>query len=187
MSSTVFCRVRMVALVAGVCLFSVNLEITPAAAAPKEDPFLGVTPNWDKNLPSDSRFTILSAFGGEAVRDNNTGLVWEQAPNVTNRNWFQSLAYCLNKKVGGTLGWRLPSAIELASLIDLSLPAPFVSASIFTFTALPSAGIWSATTNASLPANAWYVDIGGSGLPTFDKSGGLVAWCVRGPMNADAY
>src|SRR5262245_56889752 len=47
-----------------------------------------VTPNWDKNLPandpggacpaSSSRFTCV--FGGAAVRDNETGLVWEQSP-----------------------------------------------------------------------------------------------------------
>jgi hypothetical protein len=78
-------RVGMVMLVGGLCLVGSGLEITPSAAAPpvKDDALAGVTQNWDKNLPSDSRFTVLSAFGGAAVRDNNTGLVWEQAPDPT--------------------------------------------------------------------------------------------------------
>jgi hypothetical protein len=33
---------------------------------------------WDKNLSSTSRFTILSEFNEAAVRDNNTGLVWDE-------------------------------------------------------------------------------------------------------------
>src|SRR5262245_54656228 len=32
----------------------------------------GSTTSWDKNLPSDSRFTVLSAFGGAAVRPFTT-------------------------------------------------------------------------------------------------------------------
>jgi hypothetical protein len=41
----------------------------------------GFTQNWNKNLPSASRFTVLTSFRGTAVRDNNTGLVSEQAPD----------------------------------------------------------------------------------------------------------
>jgi hypothetical protein len=51
----------------------------------KDDALTGVTQNWDKNLPSASRFTVLANFGGAAVRDNNTGLVWEQAADGTTR------------------------------------------------------------------------------------------------------
>jgi hypothetical protein len=39
----------------------------------KENALAGVTQNWDKNLPSASRFTVLPSFNNEAVRDNNTG------------------------------------------------------------------------------------------------------------------
>jgi hypothetical protein len=41
--------------------------------------------NWDKNLPSASRFTILHDFNNEAVRDNETGLVWERSPIGTTK------------------------------------------------------------------------------------------------------
>ncbi|HSB45950.1 MAG TPA: DUF1566 domain-containing protein [Nitrospira sp.] len=134
MSRRVFSRVRMVALVAGVCLLSANLEITPVAAAPDapQGPFAGVTQNWDKNLPSASRFTVLTVFGGAAVRDNNTGLVWEQAPSADLVIWRIATSNCLNKQVGKTVGWRLPSEAELSSLRDPTLQIPFVPTSVFT-------------------------------------------------------
>jgi len=84
-------------------------------AAPVTD-LSGVTQSWDKNLPSASRFTVLSDFGGAAVRDNNTGLVWEQSPNATRRVWRSATGetftgapfYCASKTVGGTGGGGCP-------------------------------------------------------------------------------
>ena len=77
--------------------------------------------NWDKKLPSVSRFTILSAFGGAAVRDDETGLVWEKTLETNQVSWADARAACADKDVGGRKGWRLPSIFELASLMDLSM------------------------------------------------------------------
>ena len=44
----------------------VGIEVDTANAA---GPFDSLTQNWDKNLPSSSRFTVLADFGGAAVRD----------------------------------------------------------------------------------------------------------------------
>ena len=49
--------------------------------------------NWDKNVPTASRFTVLAEFNNEAVRDNNTGLVWERAPDGTTRSWGDAAFY----------------------------------------------------------------------------------------------
>jgi Protein of unknown function (DUF1566) len=81
------------------------------------------TLRWDRNFPSASRFVVLAEFNNQAVLDKNTGLVWEQAPGTTTRLWAQAGRYCINKSVGGTRGWRLPSVIELKSIQDPSLPA----------------------------------------------------------------
>ena len=147
----------------------------------------GVTQNWDKNLPSASRFTILPAFNNEAVRDNNTGLVWEKAPGNVLVTWEGATIYCLTKTVGSTTGWRLPSIVELASVLDPSLPAPFVPASIFS--GVQSAFYWSATTVAEVPAGAYLVNFGFRTVQEQGKQAGSTAlpWCVRGPMNTDAY
>ena len=140
------------------------------------------TLRWDTNNPSATRFT--TAFPG-AVLDNNTGLVWEQAPDATIGTWAGATDYCVNKNVGGTRGWRLPSVVELASLIDPSLPAPFVPASVFT--GVQSAVYWSATTDAEDPANAWFVFFNDGNVGFASKAGTIHAWCVRGGMHADQY
>jgi len=44
------------------------------------DPNPSVTKNWDKKLPNTLRFTVLTDFGGAAVRDNETGLAWAKVP-----------------------------------------------------------------------------------------------------------
>lgn len=86
---------------------------------------------------------------------------------------------------GGTRGWRLPSVAELASLIDPSLPAPFVPGTVFT--EVQSADYWSASTDAAFPDGAWKVNFLTGSVSKASKSGKLHAWCVRGGMNADSY
>jgi hypothetical protein len=140
---------------------------------------------WDKNFPSVSRFTILPEFNNEAVRDNNTGLVWERAPNLNSLTWAEATLQCLQKQVGGTTGWRLPSIVELNSLRDPTLLAPYIPASVFPGV---NGDFWSATTLADDPTQAWNVSfqVGliGHTVKTVDF---LQAWAVRGPMFADQY
>ena len=129
------------------------------------------TLRWDTNNPSATRFT--TAFPG-AVLDNNTGLVWEQAPDGAPRNW-------------ATVGWRLPSMVELISVQDGSPApvAPFVPGTVFTGVQL--IGYWSATTFAGGPTDAWVVFFG-SGIVLHGNGAGTGhAWCVRGGMHADQY
>jgi hypothetical protein len=65
--------------------------------------------NWSTKLPSPSRFTVLSAFGDAAVRDDETGLVWETTLETTELSWTDACTACADKDVGGRKGWRLPS------------------------------------------------------------------------------
>jgi len=139
---------------------------------------------WDTNKPSAERFTVLTDFGGAAVRDNNTGLVWEQSPSTISLvTWTDARTQCLEKNVGGTRGWRLSSVVELASLIDPSLPAPFVPASVFM--GVQSATYWSATSSAQGTTNKFGLNFGDGLVGT--STGLNYVWCVRGPMSESAY
>ena len=60
----------------GVLMVGAGSGVTPAGAAPPDSHFAGLPQNWDQKLTT-GRFTVLSDFGGLAVRDNETGLVWE--------------------------------------------------------------------------------------------------------------
>ena len=191
MSRRVFSRVGNFVFVAGVCLLTSNWGLTPVSAAPDASPgpFAGVTQNWDKNLPSASRFTVLSDFNNEAVRDNNTGLVWQRSPDTEFRQWDPALTHCIERIIGGSFGWRLPSVVELTSILDPSLPQPFVPVSVFP-TVAPGVRWWSATQASFTSDTAWVVFtfitnnlIAGTNL----KIDTGRSWCVRGPMNADRY
>jgi uncharacterized protein DUF1566 len=182
-------RVGIVTLVGGLCLVGPGLGITPAAApAVEEDALARVTQNWDKNLPSGSRFTVLPSFNNEAVRDNNTGLVWEKSPQTAAVTWNGARFTCINKNVGGQKGWRLPSIADLASLIDPSVAPPGPTLALgHPFNDVQSAGYWSATTSAEDSSDAWFVYFGIGFVDNDSKTLSGQVWCVRGVMNADAY
>jgi len=171
-----------------------NIAITQLTAAIKEFP-----PAWDRTLPASdgdpngcnsSRFTCVmpdAAFpDGSAVRDNETGLVWDRAPALTppsTQFWSDARQMCMNKTVSGRRGWRLPSVHELASLLDDTQINP----------ALPTGhpfninigGYYSATTdstivNGGLFTSVWTVDLGVAGVRSNGNDIGGHVWCVRG-------
>jgi len=148
----------------------------------------GVSTNWDKALPAAQRFVLLASFNNDAVRDDNTGLVWEKSPQISTATWNGARFMCINKNVGGQKGWRVPSIPHLASLIDPSVvpPGPTVPSG-HPFSNIQSAGYWSATTSAEDASDAWFVYFGRGFIDHDSKTHTGHAWCVRGSMNAEAY
>ena len=97
---------------------------------------------------------------------------------------------CLDKPVGGRKGWRLPSVVELTSLMDTVNLSPSLPTGHPFTNVVPGFPYWSATTSAEFSSGAWVADFRNEGSAfTKDKSGftTIHVWCVRGPMNADAY
>ena len=88
--------------------------------------------------------------------------------------------YCVQKNVGGTVGWRLPSVVELKEVV-----APFVPHRARLPASRQDSFLhWSATTFALLPSAAWHVELLRQRRPRFgrDKNEQVnSAWCVRGP------
>jgi len=123
-------------------------------------------------------------MGNAAVRDNETGLVWEQSPATIILTWSDARFLC-TRTIGGRKGWRLPSVHELASLVDPTQSNPALSPG-HPFSNVQSAGYWSATTDAVDPTFAWFVNFVGD-VNDFSKTGTFHVWCVRGGMNADQY
>jgi hypothetical protein len=148
----------------------------------------GIPPNWDKALSAAQRFVLLASFNNDAVRDNNTGLVWEKSPQTAAVTWNGARFACINKNVGGQKGWRLPAIPDLASLIDPSVtpPGPTLQPG-HPFHNIQSAGYWSATTSAEDSSDAWFVYFGRGFVDHDSKTHTGHAWCVRGSMTAEAY
>jgi Protein of unknown function (DUF1566) len=184
-------------LMRGLCVlvgswFTIGAGVSSALEAPpsKSNPTTNASAliqNWDKKLPSASRFTTLSAFGGAAVRDDETGLVWEKTLETNQVSWADARAACADKDVGGRKGWRLPSIFELASLMDLSMSAGPTLPLGHPFTNVQLDVYWSATTVAGIPNSAWLVFFDTGKVLNGFKTITFHAWCVRGGMNADQY
>src|SRR5438093_7766142 len=147
----------------------------------------GLPPTWDKVLSADnpadpcssSRFKCV--MGGAAVRDNETGLVWEKEPSPTLQIWPNARGFCATKTVGGRKGWRLSSIEELASLIDPSVPSPGPTLPPgHPFLNVQQDAYWAATTDASVSTNAWGGDFNDGSVHAFIKTFTLLVWCVRG-------
>jgi hypothetical protein len=153
------------------------------------------TPSWDQQLPASTRFIVLSNWGGAAVLDRETGLVWEKSPSTTPLHWIgplvegEAVTHCNQLTVGNRKGWRLPTVQELASLVDptqsnpsLPLGHPFIN--------VQSSFYWSATTFADDTSVAWGVFFStgdvynvGKGFRSFGFD--CFVWCVRGGQGVD--
>jgi Protein of unknown function (DUF1566) len=138
----------------------------------------GVTQNWDKAMSATQRFVVLATFNTSAVRDNETGLVWEKSPQITTPTWDSARLTCTDKNVGGRKGWRLPSVHELASLVDPSVAAPGPTLP----PGHPFLNVQSGNTSS-----AWLVNFNSGLVGKLLKTGSNSLWCVRGGMNADTY
>jgi hypothetical protein len=102
------CMLRLgLLLLVGITIVASNGH---AGSAPGSNPTAHSSEqNWGKKLPGASRFTVLSLFEDAAVRDDETGLVWEKTVETTEMSWTDARAVCADKNVGGRKGWRLPS------------------------------------------------------------------------------
>lgn len=179
----------------GLCLIGMMCILGPSWRTALAEPFSDPHPttddlllqNWSKKLPSDSRFTVLSAFGNAAVRDGETGLVWEKTLETTELSWSDARTACADKDVGGRKGWRLPSISELSSLVDPSMRTGSTLPLGHPFTNAQADVYWSATTMAGNPNSAWLVFLDTGRVSYAFKSITFHVWCVRGGINADQY
>ena len=120
--------------------------------------------------------------------DKETGLVWERTPDPVPTDWGPAKGgICLNKIVSNRRGWRLPSVIELTSLIDTSVLTGASLPSGHPFVGIQVANYWSATSNSEVAWNAFLVDFTNGSVSGGYKSDAHLVWCVRGGMSAKVY
>jgi hypothetical protein len=67
----------------------------------------------------------------ETLENTATGLTWERHASTTTGSPISGAAYCDELVLGGHSDWRLPSAGELATLVDPTVQAPFLSRQAF--------------------------------------------------------
>lgn len=162
---------------------NVLVSCTSAAAIAlndKQDGMLGrdvTTPDAADGKLGFSYSTVPNPAGGsyaltECVKDNITGLMWEGKPitgtriasatytNYGDNRSGDASAYVAEVNAAGLCGynnWRLPTADELQTIVDYSVPAPSTPINDTWFPNTMQTYYWSSTGYAGLPLNSVWV------------------------------
>ncbi len=132
------------------------------------------SPNSD--LPNPAHYTDM---GDGTVRDDVTCLLWQKtAPTDTAYTWSDAKAKCRGNPLLGGVGWRLPSRIELISIVDYTRRDPSIAVLAFPSTR-PNPPYW---TWSPLPSTteAFAVSFHVGEVLHADQSTMYLARCVRG-------
>ena len=140
-------------------------------------------PNWADwpmpNLAADvadgaPNLEILEDNGDGTVTDAVTGLMWQQAATLDLYAWSDAVAFCPTLVLAGHTDWRLPSAIELVSIVDYGQLNPSINANYFPDA--PASAFWSSSFG---PGYAWKVDFSDGNTATGDGTATYDVRCVR--------
>ena len=91
----------------------------------------------------------------DIVADRVTGLVWQRAIGTDTYLWKEAQSYCAKLVVGGARDWRLPTLIELTSLVDFTRVSPAIDRRAFPDPA--QGNFWTSTPVAGNSGEAWYL------------------------------
>lgn len=107
----------------------------------------------------------------DTVTDTVTGLLWQRAAPPVRYKWDAAQTYCQNLSLGGRTGWRLPTRIELQSIVDYSRSKPAIEPT--TFPSTQATNFWTSSAKlleASTPLPfKWTVDFT-DGATSFDDT-----------------
>lgn len=113
------------------------------------------------------------------ILDNTTQLLWQQTAPITTYSSADAVSYCSTLNLGGHSDWRLPSVIELVSILvwERANPGPAVDPVAFPNT--PALHFWSSTSVAGIASNRWAVDFGYGNIAQRTMTTLLNIRCVR--------
>ncbi len=178
---------------------SVRKDLTAAEPDPNDTKVYPLH-SWNQRLPGSQRFELV--FNGSGVLDRETGLVWQRYILMSNDGftWQEALTYCWNATSGKRMGWRLPTAGEFSSLLEVGgrtgreprLPSGHPFKSDKGHDTRGGDGFWSSSRFLA-PHESSVREIvmqcgtgtGCNGFP-FSTASTMkgIAWCVRGPDNS---
>jgi len=92
------------------------------------------------------------------VTDNVTKLMWQRIVDSVLYTWAEAKCYCADLDYGGHTDWRLPTRIELVSLVDFNKAAPGPTIDTDAFPDTPAKFFWTSSPRVVTPSSAWSVD-----------------------------
>lgn len=91
-----------------------------------------------------NHYTVTGTGTDATVKDNYTGLIWQQTYSTARMAWSEAASYCAAQNTGGLSGWRVPTLTELASTVNEALVAPAINRTVFP------------NTNGSCDPDGWF-------------------------------
>jgi hypothetical protein len=79
-------------------------------------------------LPNEA---VLTDNGDGTLSDGVTSLTWQQRAPAESFTWAQAIDYCGNLALGGRDDWRVPTRIELMSIMDFTRSGAKLDANAF--------------------------------------------------------
>ena len=151
---------------------------TPPADAADHDADLVFDPEWamwrlPPAVPGAADYSAL----GDVVRDETTQLEWLVDP-LEPRSRAEAASACAALQGAGG-GFRLPTRIELLSLVDYDPEGDGINPFVFGASA-GTEEAWTSSSAALSPAKAWFVGFATGESAMADASMPKVARCVRG-------
>jgi hypothetical protein len=128
------------------------------------------------------RFIVLDKFNEQAVLDRTTQLVWERLPHSTAVTWLTATTRCSLKTAGDQTGWRLPTFIELMTLVEPPLEKMTHSPALppgHPFQGVKAGAYWTINDSSIQPGLAYTVDLLHADVVPRDKTQSHPIWCVR--------
>jgi len=125
------------------------------------------------------RYTVDSTKG--TVADLKTGLVWQMKNPAGTYTLDGAKTYCagVGATLGGT-GWRVPSVMELQTLVDDRVAQPGPTIDQIYFPSTPGDWFWSSTPSSlSVSSSAWRVDFSSGISDLIGKTSPSYVRCVR--------
>ena len=120
---------------------------------------------------------MIPVAENEVVVDSLTGLMWQRS-YASARAWADGVTYCDDLAYGGYDDWRLPSQLELLSIVDNGTVNPSIDTTVFRGT--PSGFFWTATRQPSTEGGVRYVQFGTGHCSYYDDTHSAYTRCVRG-------
>ena len=149
-------------------------------------PDTGQTGDYTSTFGEDSDYTYsaisYSDNGDGTVTDGNTGLIWQQQDDGTERNWNVANSYCNALSLGGQSDWRLPTDKELMSIAHFGTNTSIYSTF---FLNTQSSYYWTLTTWVNNTTFVWNVDNGYVDINS--KTGSNYVRCVRGNQLSSSF
>jgi hypothetical protein len=113
-------------------------------------------------------------FANGTVSDTKTRLTWQRGVAPSTYAWSDASSFCTMLNLDG-MGWRLPSARELQTIVDETVHSPAIDANAFPGT--PSAAFWTSSAGTTGTASAVSFDSGATSVVATTTA--LQVRCVR--------